>query len=182
MAKRREKWKKVGPRLWINERMGVMGHRLPSGHAANVHVMVRDGRLVAEEVSVRVVDSESGPVTGEVLRTVPVASLVRECEGMVWVGDEPPADDISDEAFLESIWAHTFSNEVAARLAANGPTQETLEAVAQVYQLAYLVGAHPTQAVEGRFRLPRSTAGRWVSLARKRGFLGEAPRPGKAGA
>jgi transposase len=49
-----------------------------------------------------------------------------------------------------------------------------------VYQVAYATGESPTKAVMDRLGLPRSTAGRWIRMARKRGLLGPAT-PSKAG-
>jgi transposase len=55
-----------------------------------------------------------------------------------------------------------------------GPTDQALRMVGAVYRIAYLMGEPPTRAVAQTFQVPRSTAGRWVHLARERGFLGPA--------
>jgi len=59
----------------------------------------------------------------------------------------------------------------------------TLEQVAAIYRQALAQGIGPTKAVWAQFkpRISRSTAGRWVGEARKRGFLGSAigTRPGE---
>jgi hypothetical protein len=64
--------------------------------------------------------------------------------------------------------------------AGGGPSHQDLRAVADIYQLAYLTGASPTKTVMERFGLPRSTASRWIRLAREHGLLGPAT-PRKAG-
>jgi hypothetical protein len=63
---------------------------------------------------------------------------------------------------------------------AEGPTDGALIHVATVYRMAHLMGLPPTESVARDLDLPRSTAGRWVSMARSRGFLGPA-EPRKAG-
>lgn len=62
--------------------------------------------------------------------------------------------------------------------ALHGPTNETLRKLAAVYAVAYACGLHPVKAVTDTFGLARSTAGRWVSMARERGLLGPTT-PGK---
>jgi hypothetical protein len=61
-----------------------------------------------------------------------------------------------------------------------GPQPQALTVVALVYRIAYLTGQRPARAVQLQLGLPRSTAGRWISLARKAGLLGET-RERKAG-
>jgi hypothetical protein len=57
----------------------------------------------------------------------------------------------------------------------------TLETVARIYREAMATGSPPTKAVEEALHLSRSTAGRWIKEARRRGFLGPAPAKGVAG-
>lgn len=59
-------------------------------------------------------------------------------------------------------------------------TDEYLSTVAQVYREAFDRGDPPTVAVQAFFALSRSTAGRHVGLARKRGYLSPT-REGVAG-
>ena len=61
-----------------------------------------------------------------------------------------------------------------------GPSEEDLRIIAMVYQVAYATGTPPTKAVMLRAGVPRSTAGRWIRMARERGLLGPAT-PRKAG-
>lgn len=106
------------------------------------------GRYVARRV---VVQAEGGQeVTGEVLRGITVAQMVRLAT------------------------QNSFGRQLAewpAELAKVGPTTETLQQVARIYRLALLLGDAPTNAVASALGVPRSTAGRWVTRARDRGFL-----------
>jgi len=53
-----------------------------------------------------------------------------------------------------------------------------LQEVSEVYRTAE---RHPTKAVAERFGVPRPTAARWVTTARRRGFLEPPERPAKRG-
>lgn len=59
-------------------------------------------------------------------------------------------------------------------------TDERLEAVADFYRKAMEEGKPPTREIADSMHVARSTAARWVSKARERGFLGPARR-GRAG-
>ena len=59
-------------------------------------------------------------------------------------------------------------------------TDEHLGSVATIYRAAVEQGDPPTQAVADAMHAARSTAARWVMLARKRNFLGKATK-GRAG-
>ena len=96
-------------------------------------------------------------VTGEALRSVPVARFMHE--GIPMVADLP---------------------EDLAEMAKQGPTKVNLGWVAIVYRLAYAVGDPPKQAVARQFRIAPATAGRWISRARDAGYLKPAKEPGKA--
>jgi transposase len=76
-------------------------------------------------------------------------------------------------------WAEPIALSERAR-AGGGPSDEDLRAVADVYGLAFVTGGAPTKTVMERLGLPRSTAGRWIKMARERGLLGPAT-PRKAG-
>ena len=53
--------------------------------------------------------------------------------------------------------------------------------VAHFYRLGYAISYGPTKQVAESLGLKRSTAGRWVGMARERGYLEPAEGPGKAG-
>jgi hypothetical protein len=68
-----------------------------------------------------------------------------------------------------------------------GPTADVLEHIAAIYRVARVLGVAPTLAVQTEMDLPRSTATRWLALAREQGHLGSEEigraggRPGRLG-
>lgn len=136
----------------------------------------RAGRFVCCALTVK--QREGGPpVTTEAIRGVPVATLVRGVGARHWMVVEQV--DASIPAL--SLTDRTMTAEMVARFKREGPTDEALTWVARAYRMAAVLGDPPTQAVERAFEMPRSTTGRWVALARERGFLGAAEGAGKAG-
>lgn len=138
----------------------------------------RAGRFVCSRFSLAQVD-DGPPVTSEAVRQVPVAALVRELAGALWRRTGGLHPDDTDPP--EGAWRVWLDDDEIRRLRDQGPTRETLGWVAHTYRLAVVLGDPPTQAVEQSLGLPRSTAGRWVTLARREGLLGAAEGPGKAG-
>jgi hypothetical protein len=137
-----------------------------------------------------------GPVTGETLRHLPIARLTKLATDQValrLVSDEdgsvravsahPPEDlAVGEERRVE------IAGEVDANFARQtksprrrGPLrEEDLKRVAEVYRGAIARGRPPTKTVAGELGVARSTAGRWVAEARRRGVLGRA-KPRVAG-
>lgn len=102
-------------------------------------------------------------VTNEGLRLVPVARILQHAvEEIVVEGDWGP--DVVD-------WGPAV---LPKRTPRSGPEDEVLILVAVLYRLAYMVSVPPTAYVAERLGLPQSTAGRWVSKARKARHLGPA--------
>lgn len=129
------------------------------------------GRFVCRVLTVD--DSASGvPVTTEGLRGIPVATILAD-QARGWVFADDGEGSGADLSRL------TDGDYEAMR--ADGPTPQTLDAVAATYRLALVVDGKPTLTVEQTFGVPKPTAGRWVALARQRGHLGPAEGPGKAG-
>lgn len=56
-------------------------------------------------------------------------------------------------------------------------SDETVQAVAEVYRLAEYLAQHPTRYVREAFEMPRQVIDYWIKLARRRGYL---PPAGKA--
>ncbi len=139
------------------------GWTVPSGLTATLDVLAgctvelrasyrpESGRYEADVVTVRRRDVE---VTGEILRYVNVAGILRNAAAAVVL--EP--------------FKHLPGPDVRA-LVALGPTTETLSWVSRWYRLALLLGEPPTQRIAQTLGVPRSTAGRWVTRARDRGLL-----------
>ncbi len=147
------------------------------GYDVDVDVVVSDGRLVAREVRVRQRD-DGPPVTGEAIRGVPLAGLVRQAAQHALEYEQSGEGDAVLTRLSPVTW---ITPETAERLREAGPTTESLRTVATLYRIALLTGQPPTTTVEKSLGLPRSTTGRWVALARERGFLDVAEGPGKAG-
>lgn len=110
------------------------------------------GRYVTRQVVVR--SANDVEVTGEGLRMIPVAGLLRQAVASV------VAPLLSPGPFWDP-----------RGLAQAGPTDETLRGVARTYRLALLLGDAPVQRVAETFDTPRSTASRWATRARDRGYL-----------
>jgi len=143
-----------------------------NGYDVEVDVAPQGGRLAAVEA--RVSQRSGGPaVTGEGLRSVPVAALTKHAARHVLTYQEK-------DGYTE-MSPRVLTPEMLEDIRDAGPTRKTLEWVAYLYRVAVLMGEPPTRTVETTLQLPRSTAGRWVSLARQEGHLRPAEGPGKAG-
>jgi hypothetical protein len=159
------KWKTVGDAEAFSE--GVLAPEriiaTARGHGPDYDLEVeigleRDRYIVT---SLKLHARKGGAVTSEGVTHVPVKQILRFIVG--------------------EVLAHPLVSGWATRHPASlGPTDEALQRVAAVYRMAHLMGLPPTESVAQDLDLPRSTAGRWVSMARQRGFLGKA-EPRKAG-
>jgi hypothetical protein len=125
-----------------------------------LEIALDGGRYVVRSITCRA--RKRGAVTSEGVTDLPVAKILRIIVGRV-LGNP-----------LASGWG------APGQGARQGPTEDALKRVAAVYRMAHLMGLPPTESVAQDLSLPRSTAGRWVSMARQRGFLGPAA-PRKAG-
>ncbi|MCT1866405.1 helix-turn-helix domain containing protein [Dermabacter sp. p3-SID358] len=105
-------------------------------------------------------------VTNEMLRSIPVASL------SFIAGNE-----ILERATGESLVLVTPQQAEQAR--SDGPTEKTLRLVAGLYAHADALGKKPVAELVTTFGVSRSTATRWVRLARESGFLEPSKRSGK---
>lgn len=130
-----------------------------------VWIGVEEGRLVATRVEIDA--GHEGPIKPEHLRKIPLAHLISWGADGIQSGEWGAAKPTHEEADYVS---------------RHGMDDTSLRVIARVYRIAYLRGEAPTKTVEEMFGLPRSTAGRWVAEARKRGLLSESKGPGKAGA
>jgi hypothetical protein len=173
----------------------------------NLGLVVERGRPVC--VDLRCERREgSPPITGEVLRQLPVATYTREATRHVakrlvpdpegngwrtvsalgpeatpveWRDDDVPVYGRDSEPVPPEQRFDTQYDRWAAAPRRRGPIRDDeLRDVASVYRAAHADHRPPTQAVSARFGVSRSTAGRWIAEARRRGLLGDA-RPGMAG-
>lgn len=110
------------------------------------------GRYAAQVVTVRGRDGQE--VTSEGIRTIPVAGILRYAVASVVAPMLAPPRPIDLVALGKA-----------------GLTDATLQQVASIYRLALVLGDAPTRRVAEVLAVPRSTAGRWVTRARDRGYL-----------
>lgn len=139
-------------------------------------VVFEEGRYVCDRLTIR--RQEGGaPVTTEGIRAIPVAMLLHVAVES-WVAETTPTED----GGYRAAWPHwpVLPGLSERAKAGGGPSDEDLRTIATAYQVAYATGAAPTKTVMQRFELPRSTASRWIRMARERGLLGPAT-PRKAG-
>lgn len=153
------------------------------------------GETGPECTAIRV--AEGGQLTGEVLRKVPLAAVVRgavahaarqythdQAEGIgsgfelngetVYTLDSIPAQE--EKRGTVEDWAKS-----SRRAQAGIPvTDDDLQQVASEYRQALKGGRNPTAEVARIHHVSRSTASRWVRKARNAGYLGEA-HAGRAG-
>jgi hypothetical protein len=127
-------------------------------------------RLDGSARQYRVVEIRGDDLTAEVLRKIPIEAILRASAQSALLRFEEVDGTVRSEPL-----AFTPPPRLVG-----GPSDETLQVVALAYRSAVLFDDDPTETVAKRLDLPRSTAGRWVRLARDRGFLGEA-LPAKAG-
>jgi hypothetical protein len=197
----------LGDRLVVPDRFyALIEPDDPSLPICNVGCVVERGRTVC--VDLRCERREgAAPITGGTLRELPIGLYVREAtravtRRLVQDGDEiravpvrygellpeevrdggdtliygPGSRAAPEEERFDAQYAQSTG---AARR--RGPLRdEDLRRVAEVYRAAHATDEAPTRAVAARFGVSRSTAGRWVAEARRRGVLGKA-RARKAG-
>jgi len=136
-------------------------------------------RYICHELTVyrSVVGQPSGPVTTEILRQqVQIEQMIR-INVLVNYPDRPPTMRELDNPDGREPWGYT----VPDGLTDHGPTDRVLRWVAHFYRLGYATSFGATKSVQESLKVPRSTAGRWISMARQKGYLGPAEGQGKAG-
>ncbi|HEY3867604.1 MAG TPA: hypothetical protein VGM10_04620 [Actinocrinis sp.] len=111
-------------------------------------------------------------ITGELLRQIPVGTLVASAvrTGLV----QTRLVDDGRLRVTEPAWLTPPEGFPKA-----GPTDEALQFIALVYQLAYILGESPTKAV-AQLGMPYATASRWIARARDAEYL-LPTGPGRAG-
>jgi Family of unknown function (DUF6214) len=139
-------------------------------------VVYEDGRFIVDQLTIKR-RSDGPPVTTEGIREIPIAAFLRLAVKSNILNVGPTTRD-GNKSSWELTWASPLA--LSERTRRTGPTEKDLQTVADVYHVTYATGAAPTKAVMDRLGLPRSTAGRWIRMARERGLLGPAT-PRKAG-
>jgi len=174
------KWVSLGPGLvapmvftWRSPRSFVDREGKNQLHDIEADIVFEEGRFVVDRLTIK--RREDGPpVTTEALRSIAVATLLHVAAEFNVMPTAP-----TDGGGYKATWPMLPMLSERAQ-AGGGPSDEDLRLVATVYQVAYATGGPPAKTVMDRLGLPRSTASRWIALARKRGLLGPAT-PRKAG-
>lgn len=121
--------------------------------------------LVPIAITVQTIDGE--PVTGTLLRRIPIARITRD--GVVTELDEVLSDVDGSLAIRHGVPAINAVQAEVIRL--RGPVDESLRVTASIYELARLTGAAPAREVENVLGMPRTTVTKWIRRARDRGYL-----------
>lgn len=143
-----------------------------NGYDVELEVVPQNGRLSARKVTVKQ-RPDGPPVTGEAIRSIPVAGLASAAARHVMVAET--GDD--GRTWLSE---RPLTPEIKERIRTEGLGDFALSWVAYLYRLALLIGAPPTKEVEQALGLSRATTGRWIAAARERGYLGAVEKQGKA--
>ncbi|WP_166502412.1 hypothetical protein [Rhodococcus erythropolis] len=167
---RPEGWMLYGNRLWVQSPRKVMVHptpddSIPLGFIADMTTNVVHGRLVC--VSIRVTSEQDGEVTSDGLRRIPIANWVEQAArklGIVRELEQQPDGTFTPVEFRMP----------DPHFADDGMTDEALESISRIYAFCMATGQKPTGVLERQFGMPRPTASRWISIARKRGILSDA--------
>jgi hypothetical protein len=132
-------------------------------------VMVLEGRrYVVQEL--RITRRDGGPpITSELIRGVPVHSLIRGSVSAALQLRIPQPGPGGTTAHTMGLLV--LPQKERHRLVKAGPTDETLLWVARVYIMADLAGDPPAKHVRDAFGVPTSTAGYWIRRAKDRKIL-----------
>lgn len=136
-----------------------------------------DGYARAHCAEVRVRALALGePVTREVLRNIPLRRLLNDAvAGASMKVTETLPDGAQVIEPLTAAEREALDERFGHRPRRGSPmTDANLRAVADRYKEALDRGDPPTQSVARELNVARSTAARWVTKARERGFLGPA--------
>jgi hypothetical protein len=123
---------------------------------------------ILQPTVLRVVARDGRPVTGTMLRQLPLRGMANELI-YVNIGKLQWSDGNSSFAYGGGISIEEAERE---RIRQQGPTDESLRMMADLYELGRLVGLNPAKFVETNLGMPRTTVTKWVRRARDRGMIG----------
>jgi hypothetical protein len=124
-----------------------------------------DGILQATRVEV--IAREGRPVTGTLLRQIPVKGMASDLIQMVALVERKTADGSTKV----SVGLNVPDESERARLRRQGPVEESLRVVANFYEFGRVTGCQPAKFVEDVLDMPRTTVSKWIRRAREEGFL-----------
>lgn len=133
---------------------------LPDYNGLDVTAVVSlvGGRYLVDELTVRR-RPDGALITGETLRSIKVATILRQNLGVNAPDHEP------------RVWYGLMPADDVARMRADGPTPTTLAGVGVVYTVARAIGDRPAKSVAEAFDVSARTAGVWIARARAAGNI-----------
>lgn len=127
-----------------------------------------------EVVFIRAVELEGGEATVRMAfdGSVPVSVAVERASGVSGTAlRSVRVAELASAALRERLPRRDHASLDSAAIRGQGPCDASLTVVAEIHREASAVGLPPSRAVEIALGLPRTTASRWVRLARQKGFL-----------
>lgn len=136
-------------------------------------------------VGVTVMQQDGSPVTGQTMRAVRVAEVFENAAAyVIHAGevDESGRRSMNPVGHPAFRLADELTTEQGTKAARDGAgSSDFMERIAALYEVATITGLPPQKFVMDVFNAPRSTAGYWISQARKRGFLAPVSEAGANG-
>jgi len=154
-----------------------------------LEIVLEHGRLACDMVHVRR-GQKSNSLDTATIRALNLTSLIDATAALAsFVRPESGDDELPPAWQGFTLWVSRADDDLSAwrqktsRTPRRGKavSDDELRRVAAIYRTAVARRQPPTKTVATEMHVARSTAGRWVVEARKRGFLGPAPPPGLAG-
>ncbi len=184
---------------WLPERFEVLVSERVLPHEVLLAFLVEQGRPQCTALELRryhrhlhpvtLVESDEwkvrptyNEITSERLRVVPVRRLTRLAV-LSALHSAPNADAHRPNAAALSQWNDLYASKLERPTRTGGAyplDAEHYRAVASIYRRAVAAGGAPTNAVRRSMQVSPQTAARYVSQARRRGFLGPTTQ-GRAG-
>ena len=153
--------------VFVPERLTAIVER-DGDHTVEIDISVEDGKLVCD--AVRVFRNPERPsLTGHELRRLEVSEWMIRATAKFGVGNQEgvvttPAAWGTDE------YRTDVEGVVRRSQRRNQVTEEDLRTAAEIYR-EHADTRNPTATVAKQLSIGRSTAARWVALARERGYL-----------
>jgi hypothetical protein len=160
-----------------------------TGHEVVARVRFDSTTRQYECEEVRILRGDRTEITSESLRSVPLDAMVWGSIRIALLTGWPEElakqfPDLGPATWLRDLpnpdGREPWGRKMPEGLAKEGPTDRVLQWVAQYYRLSVALHEQPTSAIQEVMGVSRATAGRWVSAARAKGYLGAAIH-GKAG-